>query len=184
MLRRTILLRAASLLALPLIALAATPSSRVAETSTTIILARHGEKAPEPANDPVLSPSGEARAMALVDAVRGAGISAIYSTGYARTQRTARPASEQLKVPVTTFDAAPSDPNYGKIYAAELLAKQRGKVVLVVGHSNTIPLILRGLGITDAPAMPDSEYDNLYIVTVPEAGPARVVKAHYGAPTR
>ena len=184
MLRRTFLIRTASLLALPLIVLAATPARPVAETSTTIILARHGEKAAEPANDPMLSPAGEARAIALFEAVRGAGISAIYSTGYKRTQSTARPASEQLQIPVTTFDANPSDPNYGRLYAAELLAKQKGKVVLVVGHSNTIPLILRGLGIADAPAIADPEYDNLYVVTVPETGPPRVVKAHYGAPTR
>jgi broad specificity phosphatase PhoE len=180
MLRRTFLLRAASLLALPLIALSAA-SAQVAETSTTIIVVRHGEKAVEPKDDPTLSPAGEARAMALADAVRGAGISAIYSTAWKRTQSTARPTSEQLKIPVTTFDAPPGERDYGGIYAAELLAKHRGRVVLVVGHSNTVPAILRGLGIADAPMIPDAEYDNLFVVTIPQTGPARVVRARYGA---
>jgi len=179
--RRTFVIRAASLLALPAIALAASPVRQVAETTTTIILARHGEKAAEPREDPVLSPAGEARALALAEAVRGAGISAIYSTKWKRTQATARPASEALKVPITTFDSPPGERDYGKAYAAELLAKHRGKVVLVVGHSNTVPAILGGLGIPDAPAITDPEYDNLFIVTIPEGGAARVVRAKYGA---
>lgn len=181
MLRRSFLVRTASLLALPLIALAASPARPVAETSTTIILVRHGEKTAEPKEDPTLTPAGEARALALADVVRGAGISAIYSTKWKRTQLTARPVSERLKVPITTFDATPAQGDYGQVYAAELLAKQRGTVVLVVGHSNTVPSILRGLGIADAPVIPDTEHDNLFIVTIPEAGPARVVRARYGA---
>lgn len=182
MLRRTLLARAASLLALPLIALAATPAQQAAVPSTTtIILARHGEKTAEPKEDPVLTPEGEARAIALAEAVRGAGISAIYSTKWKRTQYTARPASEQLKVPITTFDGPTGAPDYGRAYATELLTKNRGKVVLVVGHSNTIPSILRGLGIADAPAIADSEHDHLFIVTIPEGGEARVVRARYGA---
>jgi broad specificity phosphatase PhoE len=181
MLRRTFLVRTASLLALPLIALAASPARPVAETSTTIILVRHGEKTAEPKEDPTLTPAGEARAMALADVVRGAGISAIYSTKWKRTQLTARPVSELLKVPITTFDPPSGQGEHGQVYAAELLAKQRGKVVLVVGHSNTLPAILRGLGIADAPVIPDAEHDNLFIVTIPEAGPARVVRARYGA---
>jgi broad specificity phosphatase PhoE len=175
MLRRTFLLRAAALLALPAIAIAATPPRQATESTTTIILARHGEKAAEPRDDPALSPEGEARALALAEAVRGAGIGAIYSTQWKRTQGTARPTSEAIKVPITTFDGSPA------AYATELLAKHRGTVVLVVGHSNTVPAILRGLGVADAAAIADSEYDNLYVVTIPAGGGARVVRAKYGA---
>lgn len=149
--------------------------------TTTFILVRHAEKAAEPANDPPLTPVGEARAAALVDAVRSAGIQAIYSTAWKRTQQTAAPTAQKLGIPVTTFDVAPGAQGYGEMYAAELLAKNRGKVVLVVGHSNTVPAILRGLGITEVAAIPDAEYDNLFIVTVPETGPARVVRAKFGA---
>ena len=175
------MIRAASLLALPLIAFGANAQQPVAGSTTTIILARHGEKALEPKDDPMLSPAGEARALALADAVRDAGVAAIYSTPWKRTQGTAKPASERLQLPITTFDAPAGDRDYGKTWATELLSKNRGKVVLVVGHSNTVPNILRGLGITDAPAIGDAEYDNLFIVTVPETGPPRVVRAKYGA---
>jgi len=156
-------------------------TARWAETSTTIVLVRHAEKAAEPKDDPALTPAGEARAAALVDALRTAGVSAIYSTPWKRTQLTARPIADKLGIPVTTFDVTPGEKNYGELYAAELLAKHRGRVVLVVGHSNTVPAILRGLGITDAPAITDAEYDNLFVVTVPETGLARVVRTKYGA---
>ncbi len=178
--RRTFVTRAASLLALPFIVLAAAPA-QPATGATTIIIVRHGEKEAEPADDPALSPAGEARALALADAVRGSGISAIYSTRYKRTQNTAKPTSDELKVAITTFDAAPGERDYGGVYAREILAKQRGKTVLVVGHSNTVPSILRGLGIANAPSISDPEYDNLFVVTVPATGPAQVIRARYGA---
>ena len=181
MFRRTFVMRAASLLALPLIALAASPARPVAETSTTIIIVRHAEKTLEPKDDPILTPAGEARALALADAVRDAGIQVIYSTAWKRSQRTAEPVAERLKLPITTFDVASGERDYGRAYATELLAKQRGRVILVVGHSNTIPNILRGLGVADAPAIADTEHDNLFIVTVPEVGPVRLVRARYGA---
>lgn len=155
--------------------------ARQTAASTTIILVRHAEKAAEPANDPPLTPVGETRALALVDAVRSAGVQVIYSTRWKRTQQTAAPTSRRLGIPITTFDVTPGAEGYGELYAAELLAKHRGKVVLVVGHSNTVPAILRGLGVIDAPAIVDSDYDNLFIVTVPETGAPRVVRAQFGA---
>ena len=155
--------------------------SRWVETSTTVILVRHAEKAPEAKDDPPLDSAGEARAAALVEAVRSAGITAIYSTPWKRTQQTAAPVAAKLGIPVTTFDVRPGERSYGEMYAAEILAKQRGRVVLIVGHSNTVPAILRGLGVPEVAAIRDSEYDNLFIVTVPEAGPVRVVRAKFGA---
>lgn len=154
---------------------------RWTETSTTIILVRHAEKAAEPKDDPALTPAGEARAAALIEALRTAGITAIYSTPWKRTQLTARPIAEKLGVPVTTFDVKPGERSYGEMYAAELLAKHRGRVVLVVGHSNTVPGILRALGVADVPVIADAEYDNLFIATVPDSGSARVVRAKFGA---
>lgn len=178
--RRSFIARMVLLLALVLVAgtIAARPW---AETSTTVILVRHAEKAAEPKADPPLTPVGEARAAALVEALRTAGISTIYSTPWKRTQQTARPISEKLGIPVTTFDAPAGAQGYGEAYAAEILGKNRGRVVLVVGHSNTVPGILRGLGVTDVAPIADMEYDNLYIVTVPQTGPVRAVRAKFGA---
>ena len=178
--RRSFIARVLLLLALVLTAGTAA-THPWAETSTTVILVRHAEKAAEPKDDPPLTPVGEARAAALVEALRTAGVSAIYSTPWKRTQQTARPLAEKLGIPVTTFDAPAASQGYGETYAAEVLGKNRGRVVLVVGHSNTVPSILRGLGVTEVAAIADAEYDNLFIVTVPETGPVRVVRAKFGA---
>ena len=43
--------------------------------------------------------------------------------------------------------------------------KERSGSVLIVGHSNTVPEILKGLGIQDAIVIGDSEFDNLFVVT-------------------
>lgn len=171
-----------ALLLLVLFLMAGTAAShRWMETTTTIILVRHAEKAAEPREDPPLTAVGEARAAALVEALGNAGITAVYSTPWKRTQQTARPIAERLGVPVTTFDVTPGEKSYGELYAAELLAKHRGRVVLVVGHSNTVPGILRGLGVADVRDIADMEYDNLFVVTVPETGPVRIVRARFGA---
>ncbi len=179
--RRNFVTHAVSLLTLPLLLTALAAAQPRVESATTVILVRHAEKAPEPKDDPPLLPSGEARAAALVDAVEAAGITAIYSTPYLRTQGTARPIAARLGIPVTTFDVKPGARSYGELYAAELLAKNRGRVVLVVGHSNTVPSILSGLGVSGAPSIRDEEYDNLFIVTVPDSGAARMVRARFGA---
>ncbi len=39
-------------------------------------------------------------------------------------------------------------------------------VVLVVGHSNTVPLIARALGYAEAADMPDCEYDRMTVLHV------------------
>ena len=50
---------------------AAAPAART-HAATTIILVRHAEKAAIPSDDPPLSPVGEARSLALLDALREA----------------------------------------------------------------------------------------------------------------
>jgi broad specificity phosphatase PhoE len=167
-------------LALFVLIIAIAAARPIADTTTTVIVVRHAEKEAVPADDPPLTAVGEARAAALLESVQGAGVGAIYSTRYKRTRSTVTPLAEKLGVPITVFEPPPAARNYGELYAAEILAKHRGKVVLVVGHSNTVPNVLRGFGIQDPPALTDADYDNLFIVTIPEAGPARLVRAKYG----
>jgi broad specificity phosphatase PhoE len=64
-----------------------------------------------------------------------------------------------------------------------ILASHRGQTVLIVGHSNTIPLIIQRLGVATVVAIPENDFDNLFVVTVPARGPARLVRVQYGAPS-
>ena len=167
--------------ALTLLLLLASARIAVAQaTTTTVILVRHAEKAAEPANDPGLTPAGEQRARDLAQVARDAGVTAVITTQFARTRATAEPLAKALGITPEVVDAR------GSAHAqdvANLVRKHAGQVVIVVGHSNTIPAIVAALGAPQPPPICDPEYDNLYIVTIPATGTPRVIHARYGAPT-
>jgi len=147
---------------------------------TTVILIRHAEKVIDPNNsDPDLSPAGQARAQELARMFGDAGINAIYATQYKRTQESVRPLADRLGLPVNLVDSKKT-PELIK----QLLSDHRGQTILVAGHNNSVPEIIAALGGPAYPTIPESEYDNLYIVTVYRTGKAKVVKMKYGAPTK
>ena len=114
------------------------------------------------ATDPNLSDSGRARAKSLAAILKDSRISAIFVTEYKRTQETAAPIAKALGITPRVI-AAKDTP--------ALLASVRNHNgnVLVVGHSNSIPDVITGMGVKDAPVIADDEYDNLFIVTLPAA---------------
>ena len=147
---------------------------------TVVILVRHGEKAPAPANDPVLDSTGTRRAEMLLDVVRDANITAVYTTPYARTRLTGEPVAKKLGLTPIVVDIRGGTPAHVQAVADRVLAEQRGRTSLVVGHSNTVPLIVRALGGSAPDQLEDHEYDNLFIVTIPASGPVTTVRARYG----
>lgn len=134
-----------------------------------VFVVRHAERADDGSAstmmqaDPPLSGKGEARAAKLADMLEAAGISAIYATEYRRTRDTAGPLARRLNLPIRQ---ASSKDTAGLV---ERIRRENAKdVVLVVGHSNTVPVIIKGLGGPDV-AIPDDEYDNLFVL-VPSTG--------------
>jgi phosphohistidine phosphatase SixA len=143
---------------------------------TTVILVRHAEKKVEPNNpDPDLSPPGEARAQFLVRMFENAGVNAVFATQYKRTQQTVKPLADQLGIPVSIVDSKQTPEVVNKI-----LTEHRGQTVLIAGHNNTVPEIIGALGGGSFPVIPESEYDNMFIVTVYRLGRAKVLKVRYG----
>ena len=144
---------------------------------TTVILVRHAEKIIDPDNsDPDLSPAGQARAQEIVRMFGDTGINAIYATQYKRTQQTVKPLADKLGLPVNQVNSKST---------ADLLTQIRsqnsGQVIFIAGHNNTVPEIITALGGPTFPAIPETEFDNLYIVTVYRTGKAKVVKLKYGS---
>lgn len=156
---------------------AVTPNSAA---TTVVILVRHAEKAPAPANDPVLDSIGTRRAEMLLDVVRDASVAAVYTTPYARTRLTAQPVASALGLAPNVVEVKGGTPAHVRAVADRVLAEQRGRTSLVVGHSNTIPLIVRALGGAAPEQLEDHEYDNLFIVTIPASGAVTTVRARYG----
>ena len=62
---------------------------------------------------------------------------------------------------------------------AALIAKLQGSAgnALIIGHANTLPEIIKGLGVSTPIAIAESEYDNLFVVTA--GSPGRLIHLHY-----
>jgi len=129
------------------------PCAAMAEPDI-IYLVRHGEKAAD-GNDPPLTPQGRQRAQNIATMLHRAGIQAIFSTPTARTLDTAKPLSTSLSLPVQQYEA-------GKPEALVARIKTLQGPVLVVGHSNTLPELVRLFGGAPGPEIGDNEYDRLY----------------------
>ena len=154
------------------------------QATTTVIFVRHAEKAAEPADDPDLSPAGQRRAAELArmlvdaDVIPGYGVDAVYSTPYRRTEQTARPVAEALELPIISYDAADTE-----LFIEELVKEYKGKIILVVGHSNTIPKMIGGMGASKNVApIAENEYDNIFIVSIPWFGKTKTIRLRYGEP--
>src|SRR5438067_12824612 len=144
---------------------------------TTVILIRHAEKIIDPNNPDVdLSPAGQARAQELARMFGDAGINAIYATQYKRTQETVKPLADKLGLRVNVVNSKNTND-----LLAQIRAQNSGQTIFIAGHNNTVPEIIAALGGPKYPTIPESEYDNLYIVAVYRTGQAKVVKMKYGA---
>src|SRR5687768_7418988 len=130
---------------------------------TTVILVRHGEKADAPANDPPLTEVGRARAARLAEFLQNANVSVVYTTPLARTRETAAPLGDALKLKLIE---TPPNAQYAQQTADRIRKENVGQTVLVVGHSNTTPALIKALAGVDVPAISDPEYNNLYVVTI------------------
>lgn len=156
-------------------------SRAAAAQPATVILVRHAERAAAPANDPVLTEAGMARAQALKAAIAGAGVSAIITTHLQRTQLTARPLADSLGLALIVVRAGSPLQAHLDSVAAAVKRQAAGSVVLVVGHSNTVPGIIGALGGPRMPDLCDSQYASLFVLNMTAAAP-RLIQATFGAP--
>ena len=147
-------------------------------STTTIVILRHAEKELGTIEDPPLSQAGEQRAQLLARMFgekAGPGrIDAIFASDTRRSQRTAAPLADRLGIAVTTIDGKDIEEVARRIRHAH-----RGQRVLVVGHSNTLPEIVKALSGTSVPPIANDDYSQMYVVTVPVFGPASVLRMSY-----
>lgn len=152
-------------------------------STTAIFIVRHAEKASEPADDPGLSEIGRQRAEDLARLLQYATVGQapdyVFVSQYRRSTDTVEPLIRDTGRPVNEYRAEDS-----KALVRELLSNYRGKTVLVVGHSNTVPELVRLLGSrVPVPAMTEDDYDNLYLITIPRFGKVKTLRFKYGQPS-
>lgn len=126
--------------------------------TSTYYFVRHAEKLDNSA-DPPLSAAGQTRAQILRDTLMNKSIDSIFATPYKRTRQTALPLATALGKPVTIYS-----PDTTEAFVTSI-SKIRGKDLLIVGHSNTVPaMILQMTG--QQVHIDDDEYDKLFIVEI------------------
>ena len=129
---------------------------------STFYLIRHAEKVRtnKSDRDPALNEKGIIRALNWKDYFIDKDISKIYSTNYKRTLETVKPI--EVAMGLTAILYSPSSIDY-----KNFISSNKGEIVLVVGHSNTIPDFVNEL-INDKvyTQIDDLNNSNLYIVNL------------------
>lgn len=151
----------------------------ISDTTTTFIVIRHAEKESTGA-DPNLDNEGILRAEELRRILDNVAVAAVYSTSFNRTRQTVQPLATAKGITVTEY--ATTKP-YAQL-ADEIISANRGKVVVLAGHSNTVPEILKTLSNNSFNVIiSEHQYDNLFIVNVPDSLKATIIPLKYGKAT-
>ena len=153
----------------------------------TVFLVRHAEREDEPRQDPPLKKEGVARSQELAKLLGAAGIKTIITSQFARTKQTAEPLATKLSLTPTSISLR-SNPTNPRQIAEESttevvnkILERSGESVLLVGHSNSVPDVIKMLGGDTVPTIDERQFNNLFIVTVYAKGKAKVLQLKYGA---
>src|SRR5215471_13252556 len=141
-----------------------------ADATPVIFIVRHAEKATNGGNDPDLSVAGQKRAEALARILKDSQITTVLVTEFKRTRETAAPTAREAQVSSVVVPA--ND-------VGSLAAKVRGLNgnALVVGHGNTIPELMKALGIATPIAIPENDYSEIFVVSLHD--PPQLLRLHY-----
>jgi broad specificity phosphatase PhoE len=144
-------------------------------SQSALIVVRHAERADQ-SQDTRLSAKGEERARLLAHTLADANVSAIYVTQFQRTAQTAQPLAEKLNVKPVVVEAQDVAG-----LALKIRTNNADQVVLVVGHSDTVPNILKAFGHLEPVTIEHDEFDSLFIL-VPRSGKnPSLLRLKYGA---
>ncbi|HNV83974.1 MAG TPA: phosphoglycerate mutase family protein [Arenimonas sp.] len=142
-------------------------ASPVMAADTMLIVVRHAEKSTDDPKDPSLSEQGNARARKLAEVLKNSGVKAVYTTQYKRTQQTGLPTASLAGL---QLNVRPATKENSGTYTADLLKeikkKHGGQTVLIVGHSNTVPEIVKYAAGLDVAPMGENEFDRIYLITL------------------
>ena len=152
-------------------------SAAVANAQQAVILVRHAElqgaAMAEPKNLP-LSEAGEARAKRLASLLNDSGVGAVYVTDFVRMRYTAEPLARELNKEMTVLPKG--DPEE----LVERLRKNHGgQTVLLVGHTDTLPGLLKVPGHPVDIKIEPQDYSNIFVVVPKSAGAPTFLRLRY-----
>ena len=141
-----------------------------ANAAPIVFIVRHAEKASTGGTDPDLSVQGQKRADALAHILKDSQITSVFVTEFKRTQETAAPTATAANVSPTVVPAN----DIGVV--VEKLRALNGNA-LVVGHGNTIPDLLKALGIATPVSIPEDDYTEIFAVLI--GNEPQFLRLHY-----
>jgi broad specificity phosphatase PhoE len=141
-----------------------------ADAVPLIVVVRHAEKASAGGNDPGLSVAGQKRAEALARILKDSQITSVFVTEFKRTRQTAAPTARAAHLSPTVLPAGDIPGLVAKLRALNGNA-------LVVGHGNTIPELMKALGITTPVTIAEDDYTEIFLVSL--ADPPQLLRLHY-----
>jgi phosphohistidine phosphatase SixA len=148
--------RRRAVLSLLILALTACVSRQPAPTIPNIYVMRHLHT-PKGMKDPDLTIEGREHADALARWLSHDPPSAIYISTTKRSAQTAAPTARRFGVTPQTYDPANTPDLIGRVL-------QEKGTVLVVGHSNTVPDIVAGLGGTRPSDLAHEDFGDIWHV--------------------
>lgn len=128
-----------------------------AATQEVLFLIRHAER--DWVAGDALTEAGHERASAWAKVFEDAELDAVVASEKRRTRDTGRPIADHLDVPISVVPRADYD-----ALLHLLLTRHKDDRVLIVGHSSTIPEIMKRMGHTKWENIPSSDYGNLFVV--------------------
>jgi phosphohistidine phosphatase SixA len=169
------LVRVATLVSLALAPRAAGASPTAGDV-TRVFLVRHAERlelAGVP--DPPLTLAGSRRAAALGRLLRSADVATVFATQFLRCRATAESVSVATGAPVAVMHSDSS-----AALARTVRGRFRGRTVVIVGHSDSLPHVLAELGWEGREAVEPWSYDDLGLLELRGDDPPQFVHLHYG----
>jgi phosphohistidine phosphatase SixA len=162
------------ILLLPILLFSSFAFSQQNEEITRIIIVRHAEKNNDGTKNPSLSAEGKLRAERLNKMLREFKIDKLYATPYARTNETLQPIATERKMEINKYSASDKD------FAKNVISNERGKTIVIAGHSNTCPTLVNNLIKEDKyKELDENEYGKLWILTFRNEQPADCILLNY-----
>ena len=132
------------------------------ENTSVYYFIRHAEKdrSDSTNKNPSLTLQGLERANKWALFFKDKNIAAVYSTNYKRTQQTALPIAKEQNLEIISYTAK-------ELISEKFIADNKGKNIVIVGHSNTTPELVNSLlGEKKYEDIADRENNNVFIVTL------------------
>jgi phosphohistidine phosphatase SixA len=155
---------------------------RLADAQQAIFLVRHAEDVrSKDVVDRPLTESGQRRATLLASVLKDTGINAIFTSSLQRAVKTVEPLAiasriEPKPLPQLSTKFEPKDM---ETFVELLRTQHRDNIVMFVGHANTVPALPKELGHTDEIKIPETEYDNLFVVFPKSEGAPTLLRLRF-----